>query len=310
VALTAVATSARGEAREEKPRLSIAVLGCDEVLAREAQRIAAIELRAALVEASPDEATTQVTATCNAESAHLRVLDPTTSKSVERSVALSQAAPTARARLLALAIAELVAASWSELESNPEPKAPPAAPLAPVEAREAARGVIAPVPIELAAVADARLLASRDLLFGGGARADFWLSPPLFVRFDGLAHYAELSRATGTIALTMPSVSAAFGVSFVKTSVRADIGLGARAGYVWMSGVSSGETTSGSRQNGMWAGPELSLDCAPWPRARIHPLLSLSVGAHLIGVRGTVNQGRDVMATSVWSSLSVGAALR
>src|SRR5204863_3029658 len=127
--------------------------------------------RAALVEASPDEATTQVTATCSGEAAHLRVLDPTTGKSVERSVALSQAAPTARARLLALAIAELVAASWSELESNPDPKAPPAAPLAPVEAREAARGVIAPFRIELAAVADARLLATRDLLCGGGAPA-------------------------------------------------------------------------------------------------------------------------------------------
>ncbi len=305
-----VATSARGEVREEKPRLSIAVVGCDDALAREAQRIAAVELRAALVEASPDEATTQVTATCTADSVDLRVLDPTTSKSVERSVALSQAAPTARARLLALAIAELVAASWSELENNPEPKAPSSVPLAPLEAREAARGVIAPLPIELAALADARLLASRDLLLGGGARAEVWVAPSFFLRFDGLAHYAEISRASGTIALTMPSLSAAVGASFGKTSVRTDISLGARAGYVWMSGVSSGETTTGSRQNGVWAGPELSFECAPWPRARIHPLVSVSLGVHMVGVRGTVNQGRDVMATGIWSGVSVGAALR
>src|SRR4029077_3546233 len=104
VAVFIVAARARGEPREDKPRVSIAVVGCDDALANEAQRIAAIELRAALVEATPDEATTQVTATCSAESANLRVLDPTTSKSVERSVALSQAASTARARLLALAI--------------------------------------------------------------------------------------------------------------------------------------------------------------------------------------------------------------
>ncbi len=225
-------------------------------------------------------------------------------------MALSQAAPTARARLLALAIAELVAASWSELENNPEPRAPPSAPLAPADAREAARGVIAPLPIELAAVADARLLASRDLLFGGGARAEVWVSPPFFLRFDGLAHYAEVSRATGTIAVTMSSLSAALGASFGKASVRTDVSVGARAGYVWMSGVASGETTSGSRQNGVWAGPELSLECAPWPRARIHPLVSLSLGAHVVGVRGTVNKGRDVMVTSIWSSFSVGAALR
>jgi hypothetical protein len=304
------ATSARGEVREEKPRLSISVLGCDDALAREAQRIAAVELRAALVEAPPDEATTQVTATCTAQAADLRVLDPTTGKSVERSVALSLAAPTARARLLALAIAELVAASWSELETNPEPKAPASAALAPVEAREAARGAIAPFPIELAAVAGARLLASRDLLFGGGARAEFWVSPTFFLRFDGLAHYADVSRPTGTIALTMPSLSAAWGASLGRASVRTDLSLGARAGYVWMSGVSSGETTSGSLQSGVWAGPELSLDCALWPRARIHPLLSVSLGAHIVGVRGTVDNGRDVMATSIWSSVSVGAALR
>jgi hypothetical protein len=286
------------------------VLGCDETLAREAQRIAAIELRAALVEASPDQATTEVTATCIADAADLRVLDPTTGKSVERSVALSQAAPAARARLLALAIAELVAASWSELENNPEPKAPPSTALAPIEAREAARGVVAPLPIELAAIADARLLASRDLLLGGGARAEFWVSPPIFLRFDGLAHYAEVTRATGTIAVTMPSLSAALGASFGKTSVRTDLSLGVRAGFVWMRGVSSTETTSGSGQNGVWAGPELSFECAPWPRARIHPVLSVSLGAHAVGVRGTVNKGRDVMATSIWSSFSVGAALR
>ena len=136
------------------------------------------------------------------------------------------------------------------------------------------------------------------------------MAPSFFLRFDGLAHYAEISRATGTIALTMPSLSAAVGASFGKTSVRTDISLGARAGYVWMSGVSSGETTSGTRQNGVWAGPELSLECAPWPRARIHPLASVSLGVHMLGVRGTVNQGRDVMATGIWSGVSVGAALR
>ena len=208
------ATGPSAVAREEKPRVSIAVVECDPALAREAQRIAAIELRAALVEATTDLVTTHVTATCAAESANLRVLDPTTGKSVERSVALAQAAPTARARLLALAIAELVAASWSELESNPQPKAPPVAPLAPEAARAAARGAITPLPIELAAVVDAHLLASRDLILGGGARVEIWISPRFFLRCDALVHHAELPRAAGTVAVTMPSVSGALGASF------------------------------------------------------------------------------------------------
>lgn len=291
--------------------MSIAVVGCDDALAREAQRIAAIELRAALVDATPDQVTTNVTATCAEESANLRVADPTTGKSVERSVALAQAVPTARARLLALAIAELVAASWSELESNPQPKAPPVAPLASVEARQAARAVIAPMPIEVGAVVDVHLLASRDLIMGGGARGDLWISPRFFLRVDTLIHHAELSRAAGTIAVTMPSVSGAIGASFGGRALRPSLSLGVRGGYAWMSGVAAGGVaTTGSRQQGAWAGPELALGLAVWPHARVHPVLSFSGGAHIVGVRGTVDDGRDVMATAVWAGFSVGAAVR
>ncbi len=309
MALAVVAARASG-APDESPRVSVAVLGCDPALAREARRITAIELRAVLIDASPDEATTQITATCAAQSANLQVVDPTTGKSLERSVALSQAAPTARARLLALALAELVVASWSELESNPEPKAATAAPLAPKAAREAARRVIAPLPIELAALIDAQRLASRDLILGGGARTEIWVSPRLFLRFDALAHYAELSRPTGTIALTMPSLSGALGVSFETAWLEPRLSLGARAGYAWLSGVAGSAATTGERERGAWAGPELVVELSAWPHARVHPLLSFSVGAHILGVRGTVNGGRDILATGVWSGLSLGAAVR
>jgi len=47
-----------------------------------------------------------------------------------------------------------------------------------------------------------------------------------------------------------------------------------------------------------------------WPRARVHPVVCFSMGAHIFGVRGTVNGGRDIMATGLWSALSVGAAIR
>jgi hypothetical protein len=301
---------ASGEPRENKPRVSIVVVGCSDTLAREAQRIAAVELRAALVEGATDGATTQVSATCGAESAKLRVIDPTTGKSLERSVALSQAAVSARARLLALAIAELVAASWSELESNPEPRAPPVAPLAPAAAREAARGAIAPRRIELVAVADAHLLASRDLLFGGGARSEVWLSSAFFWRLDALAHYAQLWRSSGSVAVTMPSLSSAVGACLCSASLRPSVSLGARVGYAWMNGVPRDGATTGTRQGGAWVGPELAVELSPWPRARVHPALSLSIGAHLVGVKGTVSGGRDVAATALWSGLSLGVAVR
>ncbi len=136
------------------------------------------------------------------------------------------------------------------------------------------------------------------------------MSPTFFLRFDALAHYAELSRATGAIALTMPSVSSALGASLAVGSLRPSVSLGARAGYVWMSGVAGSGATTGYRQQGVWVGPELAVELSAWPRARVHPLLSLSVGAHLVGVIGTVNSGRDIMATALWGGLSLGAAVR
>jgi hypothetical protein len=290
--------------------VSIAVVGCDDGLAREAQRIATVELRATLVEAPPDAATTRVVATCDGGLADLSVLDPTTGKSVERRVALAQAAPTARARLLALAIAELVAASWSELESNPRPEAPPAEPLAPLTAREAARAAIARPSGELAAVADTHLLASGDWLFGGGARAAFWISPAILLRFDALADYGELSRAAGTVVVTMPSLSAALGASLTRGLLRPVVTLGVRAGYVWMNGAAASAGNVGSGERGAWFGPEAAFELGVWPRARIHPVLALRVGAHIIGVRGTVSEGRDIEDTAIWGGLSLGLAVR
>jgi hypothetical protein len=308
--LVTIAGHADAQPRAEKPRVSIAVVGCEDTLAREAQRIAAIELRAALVEETPDAATTQVEATCTAETVAIRVVDPTTGKSLERSVALWITPRRARARLVALAIAELVTASWYELERNPEPKAPPVVPLAPERAREAARAVIARLPVEFAAVADANLLASGDWVVGGGARGEVWIAPGIFLRFDGLAHYADLARPSGTVALTMASASAALGASFDAAWLQPRASVGVRGGYAWMSGVAGGSATTGYHEEGPWGGPELAVEAAAWPRAHVHPVLSLSAGVHVLGVRGTVNEGRDIMVTGLWGGLSLAIAVQ
>ncbi len=308
--LTTVAGRADAQPRDERPRVSIAVVGCEDTLAREAQRIAAIELRAALVEQTQDAATTQVEAACTGDTAAIRVVDPTTGKSLERSVALSITPPSARPRLLALAIAELVSASWYELERNPEPEAPPALPLAPLRAREAARGAITRLPVEFAAVADATLLAGGDWIVGGGARSEVWVTRAIFLRFDGLAHYADLARPSGTVALTMASASAALGASFGEAWLQPRVSVGVRGGYAWMSGVGGSSATTGYHEEGPWGGPELALETAAWPRAHVHPVLSLSAGAHVLGVRGTVNEGRDILVTGLWGGLSLAVAVQ
>jgi hypothetical protein len=295
----------------ERPRVSIDILGCDAALAREAQRIAAIELRATLVDPAPDGTVTEVKATCRGVLAALEVVDPTTGKSLGRTVALAEAAPNGRARLLALAVAELVVASWSELQSNPAPRAPPATPVAPPAAREAARAALTERALELAAAFDAHVLGSGDVLFGGGARAAISLSPAIFLRFDALADYAELDRAAGRVAVIMPSVSAAVGASrWIGASLRPAISLGLRGGYVRMNGIADGMTATGFHQQGVWLGPELSLEASAWARARVHPILGVAAGIHLLGVRGTVDNGSDVEAVGIWGAVSAAVAVR
>jgi hypothetical protein len=295
----------------ERPRVSINIAGCDAALAREAQRIAAIELRATLVDPAPDGSVTEVKATCRGALAVLEVIDPTTGKSLGRTVALAEAAPNGRGRLLALAVAELVVASWSELQSNPEPRAPPATPLAPPAAREAARAALVERSLELAAAFDVHVLGSGDFLYGGGARAAVWLSPAIFLRFDALADYAELDRTAGRVAVIMPSVSAAIGLSgWIGASLRPAISLGLRGGYVRMNGIADGTAATPARQQGAWLGPEVALQVSAWARARVHPILGIAAGTHVLGVRGAVYDGHDVEAVGIWGAVSAAVAVR
>jgi hypothetical protein len=304
--------SARGASGVERPHVSIRMVGCDADLAREAQRIAAIELRATLVDGAPDATVTQVTATCRNTLAQLDVIDPNTGKSLARTVALTDAPPNGRARLLALAVAELVAASWSELQSNPQPRAAPATPLAPYGARQAARAAVADRSFELAAAFDVHVLASGDWLFGGGARAAVWVSPLFFARFDALADYAELGRSGGSVAVMMPSMSVALGASrWIGTSLRPAISLGLRGGYVRMNGIADGRAATPDHQQGVWLGPEVVLQVSAWPQARVHPILGVAAGAHLVGVRGTtMEKGRDVEAVGLWGGINAAVAVR
>lgn len=313
---TTVIDRAEGAGDMEPPSVAIDVVGCDQPLAREVRRIAAVELRARLMEPTAGDSTggpiTRVTATCGRGDARLEVSDPTTGKSLQRTVALTETAPNDRARLLALAVAELVAASWSELETNPRPKAPPATTLAAYPDRAAARAAVAGRAVEAAAVFDTHVLASGDALFGGGARLEVWLTPRLFLRTDALADYGVLDRDAGTVTVIMPSASVAVGFSQRRdTWLRPAASAGFRAGYVWMRGTASGSTATGMSEEGAWLGPELMLQVGGWAYARVHPVLALSAGVHLMGVRGTVGGGGgDIDAAGWWAAASAGVVLR
>jgi hypothetical protein len=121
-------------------RVHVEVRDCGELSQPEIRRVLAAELNAQLAEEhSPD--VTRIVIECRGARTVLRVGDPLTRKVVQRTIDLGSSDPPARGRLVALATAELVLASWTELESNPTPKVEPAGPPPPPAARAAARQV-------------------------------------------------------------------------------------------------------------------------------------------------------------------------
>ena len=99
------------------------------------------ELSAHLAEERASDVT-RIIIECTGPRAVLRVGDPLSRKVVQRTIDLSTSEPKARGRLLALATAELVVASWTELETNPKPRVEPAGPPPPAKVRDAARQVV------------------------------------------------------------------------------------------------------------------------------------------------------------------------
>jgi hypothetical protein len=292
------------------PRVTLDLTGCDLAFAGEVRRIAGVELRAMVVE--PDEshgAVTRTIVTCRDTVADLWVSDPVTAKLVLRTVSLAETSPRARARLIALAIAELVSASWEEVESNPEPRVPPATPTPPEERAIVRRALERPQRVAVDALGDARaLLGSGVLLLGGAIRAAVRLGPPLTLRLQACTDVGSASTSLGDVAIQITHGSAGLGWAFDLGALDALLWAGALVGYARLAGEPNPSAT-GHVQSGPWAGPEAGIDILFWPREVAHLVLGLSGGAALLGVRGDVQGGESVGASGAWGALTLGVGI-
>ena len=106
----------------DQPSLGVDVRDCGS--AEGVRAIVALELDAhALAVSEVPAHATRVTAHCDSELAVLEVTDPLTRKTVSRVIGLEHVDQRARLRVLAIAIAELVSASWFELAQRPRVRA-------------------------------------------------------------------------------------------------------------------------------------------------------------------------------------------
>ena len=306
---------------EDKRRVSIHVERCEPRIADEVGRIAAIELHAErVIENAPEVTRIDVTCESSDEAVAIRVNDPLTSKDVARRVSVAGIDERARARTIALAVAELVSASWVELETTPEPKVQPIPqrvvvvheherPTRPVAkiARTTRRPPSPPVVFQ--AVAGARVFfESRELLVGGGAAIEPWLSRTIALRFDGFVEHASATRQPGDVNIDTASTAAAIGLGASLGDVRLTGMLGLRVGYARLVGLAKAQNLQGEVIDGPWVGPELRLGVELLARAHVHVVIDWTVGWAFAGVDGPVPNDRDVLARGPYGAVAIGFA--
>jgi hypothetical protein len=293
VLLCSLASLARAA---DRPLLSAAFVDCtaaDEVLA-----IVELELDARVVIGDgvlPAHAT-RVHVRCDASSARLEVSDPLTRKDVSRVVSLEHVHASARTRVIAIAVAELVSASWFELERSPH------APEGALEAAEHSalqsvrrRALLWRVSLGLGPLL--RLSAAARAPAPGGSLQLLAQSPwsPLLL-FDLSGFYSTYALELGRVDTLAASFGAAGLLHAQRGAWGAHAGTGLRAGVARLRGrTRDAEQARDGDVSGGWLGPMLvaggSLDADAW--GSLHVLGEL--GYTLFAVRGAVD-GRDAVA--------------
>ena len=296
--------------------VAVELRNCEPSLAVEIRRILGVELRATIVDAAEGrDPVTRVVAACRDAEVELLLGGTASATPTERRVALTEAVPTGRARLVALAIAELVAASWQESEAPAEPAKPvlpPQPPQSPPEpgVSEHARALNPEISVMVEGLGIVRAFPGSELwLLGTGARAVCTPIRPLRLTLETTIEWGSVSRSTGRVTARVMGGALGLGWGIERSWAFLMPWLGARGGVARLTGEPSADATTGESQSGLWLGPELGMAASLFPRAAVHVTLALSAGALLRGVQGKVADDRDVDVRGLWAGLMVGVGL-
>lgn len=302
--LSAAAQSVTGAAR-----VTTYVDACVPIELETFHRVLAIELGTS-IEYSPDAAQssdgTLVRVGCNASGIELSLIDDVTHKAMQRSVELPPVAPAARARLLALAVAEFVVASWVELRLAEPPPITPVGPPTPPSAAAAAQKIAAKkLPPPSAAADEYSAVWQLGLSFDAIAftrGTDF--IPQLSLRLDErpLRYLAlGLVLSVGHTEWGVPTIGAAplttttgrAAISYVGRLGDFDVLIGAcaRFGIVHMAGRTSLSNYRGFEFFAPWGGPGLQLSAAYRAGAHARVFFELEGGYVTLPAQAVVQSG-------------------
>lgn len=314
--MVAVLAFAGGNSAAEPshPLVDLQIDACVEVAPVDARRFLAIELGALLADAGAGADTTRASVGCAGALVSLRVEDPVTGKSLTRTIDLAAAGPlSARARLLALAVSELISASWTELESNPQPSVEPIERVASPEARQRALVAVekrtsppAPRLRVLALFGGQAFFTRAGLLLGGGLRMGKDHGHRFGWSADLLAHHGSATTDLGLV--TVDTVSAGLALFFHHnwSRVALRIGGGVRGGAVRFEGIPSRPDALGASAWSGWMGPMVM--AATTLTAARHVAVEISVEGGYVAAPfgGLVNGERTVAVDGPWIGFQLG----
>jgi hypothetical protein len=316
LAILFVASPASGADAHGHLSVSVELDTCLDVRPELVRRIIAAELLADIVDpGSSTPTTTQVVADCHNPPVLIRVVDPITGKTLSRSLDLGEAR-NARTRLLALAIAELIWVSWTELETNPEPAVPPAGGRASAEDARKAVHVVelhtrggSPLRTVVGAFFAVDAFAPGGaLLLGGGARVGGERATGVGWAVDTRFEYGGVSRSEGHIAVVAGSAGAALFVGTTLSTLSLRMGGGLRVGLARVTGMPySPNVVRGSSIEGAWGGPMLQ----PGLSLPLGPALlqvTSEVGYAVIPIEARIGGARTVGLDRLWFGGTLGCA--
>lgn len=289
--------------------VSLDIADCVQTDAASVRRLFLLELGTSRRETPTSATGAKVEIDCSGDLLELRVHDRLTGKHLLRRIAPGPAA--GRDRMLALAVMELLVASWIELETTPVPSVRAADSAPNPDGATSARALVRrrfPAPI-----------AQRSTLsvFGGGEKSGPWRvgGGARLLRTASRRHgwSAELSVnigdlvvPEGEVELTAASAAGALLVGRLRGDVRAYGGGGMRAGLVSIQGRSQRPDVQASSVTGFTGGPFArgGIDVTVRGSVTVGATVDLRVDA--IGVRGLVDGRDDLDVGRVWLSTDVG----
>lgn len=313
--LLSAASLARAEGQ-----ISVSVNPCVPVDRAQLERLLAIELGTSNAAGAP-HASTHVWVNCGPQGVELRLEDGVTRKSMARVLPAASFRDASSARLLALAIAEFVVASWIELSVQPRPSVEPIGPKPSAAEQRLVEGVVrkrgllpasAPPESSLSLAFALQVWSAHPgVLVGGGLRLLERALPWLAFTISGDFGTAGVDVPLGTVRVTTASLALALAARVRVDALTFYTGPGSRLGFARMQGEASDPVTTRSYRffapyGGLiwWT----RFEYAATDELRL--ALDLEAGVTTLPVRDTADKSLVLALEGVWltTSLAVGLA--